>query len=124
MSCFGSAWAQQTRNGDAQAYRKTCKVSKVRLSCAYWAEKANCIFAAQPEPPGKTTFRWGGVFNSTTTRCMPHDGTKRRDEVVDWDALLGDSLHVTAGHGIYTLGEQHASESNQAAVRQIENPTN
>ena len=34
---------------------------------------------------------------------VPHHRTQRRDEVADRDALLGDRLHVTAEHGVYTL---------------------
>ena len=36
---------------------------------------------------------------------VPHRRTQRRDdsEVVDRDALLGDRLHATAEHGVYTL---------------------
>ena len=35
---------------------------------------------------------------------VPHRRTQRRDdsEVVDRDALLGDRLHATAEHGVYS----------------------
>ena len=51
-----------------------------------------------------------------------HYRTQRRDEVVERDAQLGDSLHATAEHGVYTLENDTHQTRQQSGKLSISRP--